>query len=131
MTDKPCDRCHAARFCTRRCYAFKDWAKQHRGEQNKQSTEVIRVTECKYCKAPIVWLKTPKGKWMCADEGLVRYRQNPEGKDLLVSDRGEIIRCDIIPDDTKLGLGNMPTGMARRPHWATCPHADQARAEKR
>lgn len=127
MIENPCNKCRAARFCTRRCYAYKDWQKHAHAEPQIQSTEVIRVKECKYCKAPIIWLKTPKGKWMCVDEGLIRYRANKDGKDLLFNDRGESIRCDIIPDDVKLDLGNLPTGMARRPHWATCPYADQAR----
>ncbi len=127
MSTNPCDRCHAARFCTRRCYAYKDWQKQNHEKPQNKTTEVLRMSECKYCGAPIIWIKTPRGKWMCVDEGLVRYRKRPDGKDILFTDRGESIKCDIIPDDVELDIGHMPTGMARRPHWATCPHADQAR----
>lgn len=81
------------------------------------------MANCKKCDAPIIWLKTPRGKWMCCDEGLVAYRDNPNGKDILISDRGETIRCDII----ETGPGIYPTGLARRPHWATCKHADSFR----
>ena len=49
---------------------------------------------CKKCHAPIIWLKTPKGHWMCVDEGLKRYRVNKHGKDRIVTDRGETIACD-------------------------------------
>ena len=79
------------------------------------------MATCKKCGASIIWLKPPGGKWMPADEGLVPYRQNPAGKDLLLNDFGETIRCDILKD------GSIPTGMARLPHWATCPYADEFR----
>lgn len=71
---------------------------------------------CSACGAPIIFLRTPKGKWMPADQGLVKYRENPEGKKFVVDDRGRLIRCD-------LEFEGLPTGMARIPHWATCPHA--------
>lgn len=76
---------------------------------------------CRKCNAPIIWIQTPKGKWMPCDEGLVPYRQNQNGKDMVISDRGEAIRCDILTD------GTIPTGMARIPHWKTCPEADSFR----
>ena len=76
---------------------------------------------CKSCGAPIVWTQTPAGKWMPLDEGLVPYRQNDTGKSLVVDDRGTVIRCDIVTD------GSVPTGMARFPHWSTCPNADSHR----
>lgn len=78
------------------------------------------MAKCKKCGANIIWLKTPKGKWMCVDEGLHPYRQNAKGKDYLVNDRGEVIRCDLDPE-------GIPTGMARKPHWATCPNAQDFR----
>lgn len=84
------------------------------------------MDNCKKCGAPIIWLKTPKGKWMCCDEGLLAYKANPNGKDILISDRGETIRCDII----ETGPGIYPTGMARRAHWATCPFAEDFRKKK-
>lgn len=76
---------------------------------------------CRKCGAPLVWIKTPADKWMPCDEGLVPYRQNPDGKDMLVRDRGDVIRCDIVTD------GSKPDGMARIPHWKTCPEADSFR----
>ncbi len=79
----------------------------------------MAAATCSKCGAPIVWLKTPKGKWMPADAGLRRYRKNPDGKSTVVNDWGEVIRCDIDVEDAD--------GMARVPHWATCPHADSFR----
>lgn len=67
-----------------------------------------------------MWLRTPKGKWMPADAGLVKYRENPEGKKFVVTDTGKLIRCDLDFDGA-------PDGMARIPHWATCPNAREFR----
>jgi len=78
------------------------------------------MTTCSKCGANIIWLRTPAKKWMPADEGLHPYKKNPEGKSTVVNDWGEVIRCDLEFD-------GLPTGMARIPHWATCPHADEFR----
>ena len=113
----PCERCSAKRRCTRRCEAWK----KYREEQDQlKSTEVLRLATCKKCGAPIVWIQTPKGKWIPCDEGLKKYRQNSAGKESVVTDRGEVIRCDLAFD-------GWPTGMARTAHWATCPEADSFR----
>lgn len=82
------------------------------------------MANCSSCGAPIVWVKTPLGKMMPLDEKLIRYKQNPEGKDFLVSDRGETIRCDLV-------FEGLPTGMARRSHFVTCPNADKFRKRGR
>lgn len=75
---------------------------------------------CKKCGAPIVWLRTPRGKMMPADAALRACRENPQGKNYVVNELGEVIKCDLQFDGE-------PTGMARLPHWATCPHADEFR----
>ena len=81
------------------------------------------MDNCKKCGAPIIWRKTPKGRWLCLDEWLIAYKDNPQGKDQLFNDRGESIRCDIVEREP----GVLPTGMARRAHWSTCPFADDFR----
>lgn len=82
------------------------------------------MTTCKECGATIIFVKTPAGKWMPCDEGLHPYVQDSLGKDFVVTDKGEVIRC-------RLSYTNrFPTGMARIPHWATCPHADKFRRRK-
>lgn len=42
----PCDRCHAARFCTRRCYAWKDYNRSRKEKENSNphGTRVWRDT---------------------------------------------------------------------------------------
>ena len=76
--------------------------------------------KCSSCGAPIVWLRTKAGKSMPCDDGLVRYKANPEGKQFVVTDWVEVVRCDLTFD-------GLPTGMARISHFATCPNAKKHR----
>ena len=78
------------------------------------------ATKCKRCGAPIIWIETEAGKWMPANEGLVPYKQDDSGVDYVITDWGELIRCNLQFD-------GYATGMARRPHWATCPFAAEFR----
>ena len=77
---------------------------------------------CKKCGAPLVFVKTPKGKWMPCDEGLVEYHagNTPDFDDVVVNDKGEVIKCTF-------DFQCKPDGLARIPHWATCPYADDFR----
>jgi hypothetical protein len=65
------------------------------------SEEIRRIhpfaVECRSCKARIVWFKTKTGKNMPVDEGSTQ------------------------PTDVDLDLKR------HKPHWATCPNADQHR----
>lgn len=81
------------------------------------------LSTCKACGAPIIWIRTPKGAFMPADQGLVKYRENPRGKTFLVDDSGRLIHCDLEFD-------GIPTGMARIPHWATCTYSKQFKRKK-
>ena len=67
-----------------------------------------------------MWLRTPAGKWMPVDEGLHEYQLAEDGTSTLINDRGEVIRCN-------LAFSGKPDGLARVPHWSTCPHADSHR----
>lgn len=79
------------------------------------------MATCKACGASIVWImSSANAKWIPCDEGLIRYKQDDAGQDVLISDTGEYIKCQLEFD-------GLPTGMARMPHWATCPHADRFR----
>ena len=82
------------------------------------------MATCSSCGAPVVWVKTPLGKKMPLDEKPIPYKQNPEGKDFLVTDRGETVRCDLV-------FEGPPTGTARRSHFATCPNAANFRKRGR
>lgn len=105
-------------------------AVQPQKNKTRIGDSVLRVSKCKYCSAEIVWVKTPAGKMNCLDAQYIPYRENKKGAALLVSDNGETIRCDLYPDN-KVPKGQFPTGMARMAHWATCPGAQQARADKK
>lgn len=62
---------------------------------------------CRYCGAPIVWVPMRSGRAMpCDAEPLT-------------------VIAFLAADD---GRGHVER-QAFRPHWASCPHADQARAE--
>ena len=74
------------------------------------------MAQCKKCGSQIVWIQTPGKKWMPCDEGLVPYKQDEDGEDYVVTDKGELIHCTFE-------FECLPTGAARIPHWATCPYA--------
>ena len=78
------------------------------------------ASTCKSCGAPIVWIESPKGKWIPCDEGIVPYKKDRRGPDSIVRQDGEIIRC-------RLTFDGEPDGSGRMAHWATCPNADQHR----
>ena len=75
---------------------------------------------CKSCGAPLVWIRSHNAKWIPCDEGLKPYKQTDDGKEFVVAQDGDIIRCTFT-------FEGFPTGMARTPHWATCPEADRFR----
>lgn len=75
-------------------------------------------SSCRGCGAPIVWIKTPAGKAMPCDPAPVYYKAAPGGKDKIVTTRGEVVSCEIVP-------GGEATDAGYRPHWATCPQAGQ------
>ena len=52
---------------------------------------------CRGCGAPIVWIKTPAGKAMPCDPAPVYYKAAPGGKDKIVTTRGEVVSCEIVP----------------------------------
>lgn len=79
---------------------------------------------CRGCGAPIVWIKTPAGKAMPCDPAPVYYKAATGGKDKIVTTRGEVVSCEIVPggETTDAGyrppLGHLPAGRAiqeRRP----------------
>ena len=78
---------------------------------------------CRGCGARIVWIKTPAGKAMPCDPSPVYYKADPEGKDRIVTTRGEVVACTIT-------TGADATDAGYRPHWATCPQAGTFRVPK-
>lgn len=78
------------------------------------------MKRCRSCGKPIVWIKMQTGNWMPCDEGMVPYKQDPEGPATVIAQHGEAIRC-------RLEFDGIPTGLARTSHFATCPDADKFR----
>ncbi len=81
------------------------------------------ASTCKSCGAPIIWIQSRKGKWIPCDEGLKEYKVDSSGKDYIVTQRGEIVRCTFDFEGTADGMGRIA-------HWATCPNADKHRRRK-
>jgi len=77
---------------------------------------------CKKCGAPIFFIKTPEGKWMPCNNVLIEYKAGttPDYEDVVINEKGKVIQCtfDFQCD---------PDGLARIPHWASCPYADDFR----
>ena len=48
--------------------------------------------------------------------GRALQKATPDGKDKIVTTRGEVVSCEIVP-------GANATDAGYRPHWATCPQA--------
>lgn len=84
------------------------------------------MDHCKKCGAPIVWIRTRKGKWMPCNDSYVAYKQTDKGQEIVVTDEGDVVRCrcEFFSADDK------PTGMAREPHWATCPFAEEFKGKR-
>lgn len=81
------------------------------------------ASTCKRCGAPLVWKVTPKRKFIPCDEGLIEYQADETSNDILINDKGEVIHC-------KLKFTGRPDGLARKPHWATCPYANEFKGDK-
>lgn len=56
----------------------------------------MKVTTCKSCGAPIVWIKTQNGRSMPCDVPAVDYQENYKGSSLIVTDDGRVRRATII-----------------------------------
>ena len=69
---------------------------------------------CKGCGAEIDWILTRDGKNMPVDPEPV-FVAVDEGRDVFVTDYGEVIRGREVPANT--GSGEV----AFVSHWATCP----------
>lgn len=86
----------------------------------------MTVRKCDACGAPIVFIKTPGGRWMPCEKYPVPYQVNEGGSnpDTLVDKTGRTVRGQI----THGGIGYK---MAYMPHWQYCPGANRARKASR
>lgn len=87
------------------------------------------MAKCKSCGAEIFWVKMASRKAMPCDAAMIPYREDPSGKDIVITPNGETIRCVFD------GPPELNTGIGRLSHFATCPaaaaHRKGARHDKR
>lgn len=74
------------------------------------------ITKCRSCGANIIWIRTKAGKNMPVDAPILSYRKNPQGKENIVTQSGEVVRGDIVKTSEAEGVGYIS-------HFATCPFA--------
>ena len=78
------------------------------------------ATKCKKCGEKIKWANSPSGNTPC-NFTFVPYWLDSNGKDSVVAENGELIKCDLNWHDRE------PDGVGRIPHWVTCPYSKQIR----
>lgn len=86
------------------------------------------IKKCKYCGAPIVWIKTQNGRAMPCNADAVQYQNTRGGKDIVVTAEGKVVRVSIIKGGGV--LTPIPDGEGYISHFATCTHANEARTRQ-
>lgn len=90
----------------------------------------MEVKKCKFCGAPIVWLKTLNGRPMPCNAEAVKYQENYKGKDVIVLSDGKVIKATVVNPNGG-GLAPIVDGEGYISHFATCTHANEARQPRR
>lgn len=90
----------------------------------------MEIKTCKFCGAPIVWLKTQGGRPMPCNAAAVKYQENYKGKDVIVLSDGKVIKATVVNPNGG-GLAPIVDGEGYISHFATCTHANEARQPKR
>lgn len=74
----------------------------------------MQTGKCRACGASIVWIRTPRGKYMPCDEGDKDMRLDPDGSTKLVTIKGEVITGELV------GSRDEGNAWGFTPHWQTC-----------
>lgn len=82
------------------------------------------MATCRGCGAPVIWIKTHRGKSMICDADPVHYWEAEGAKGKIVTINGDVISCEFNGDLQDA------TGIGYVPHWATCPCSDRFRRKK-
>lgn len=72
------------------------------------------MIRCRECGEEIMFIPTPKGKYMPCDPGIIPYWQDPNGNETIINGEGIVVRCVLSGDPEKI------TDTGHIPHWATC-----------
>lgn len=84
----------------------------------------MKVTACRSCGAPIVWIETLAGKSMPCDAKLVSFVRQEGGPAKLVTPAGAV----VSGRPAKRGEPFIEYGYT--PHWATCNAPDSFRKRR-
>src|SRR5699024_8709210 len=98
------------------------WPIQSRMAMERETK--MKISKCKGCGAPIVWIKTTGGKAMPCDPNWVTYKSEPGGPNRIVTSIGQVLSC-------KTGVASYEAdGVGYVPHWSTCKEADSFRGKR-
>jgi hypothetical protein len=78
-----------------------------------KKSENFEATNCRSCGALIIWARTDKGRAMPVDA------QMELNGNLALYKEGNVTRVKVVDSGY--------VGLRHRPHFATCPHADEWR----
>ena len=83
------------------------------------------MPKCRSCGAEIRWIRMQSGKSMPVDPKMLAARlpEADEKTEVLITEGGATIRGVVC----ELGFLDDIQWPCFRPHWASCPHADQHR----
>lgn len=73
--------------------------------------------QCRGCGGRVLWIKTKAGKNMPVDTVIHYYRKDPDGKEKIVTQEGNVITGTIVDTPEEAD------GMGYISHFATCPKA--------
>jgi len=71
-------------------------------------------TKCRYCEAPIKFIKTKNGKFMPCEIGYAGYVADAHGADYVLSITGDLVKCRLL-DAPKKG-----SSVGHKPHFQKC-----------
>ena len=88
---------------------------------NKESEALLMQedTYCKYCHKLITFVRTVNGEKMPCDSARVDFCEDPSGEHKVILESGRIAYGYVLTSETDDSV------KAYRPHWASCPNADQ------
>lgn len=86
--------------------------------------EERQATRCQRCGEFIVFVRTERGKQMPCDQRQRAFIKDPNGKTMIMTRAGKLIRC-YLTDDVESA-----TGFGYLPHFASCSESRRQRTEK-
>jgi hypothetical protein len=89
-----------------------------------RSNKPSRFGKCRSCGAPIMWIRTEKGKMMPVDMETERFYPDPRGEKLYIMNDGHTMRGTPAPEGEEI-LPCVASGFVS--HFATCPDAGKFR----